>query len=86
MRLCVAHPHILNNIRNQTITDMIKTNLYLQEWKRTKLRDFESCGKYDYCNFCMICAGNNYSSTGNALKACRNNCYIAKCRFELAKK
>ena len=42
--------------------------------------------KHDYCVFCQRCAGNNYNSNGTPLEASENNCYIAKERYELAKK
>lgn len=83
IRLCVSHPYVLSNIRNQSVAEMIKSNEYLQKWKQTTLKDFETCGKFDYCSFCMICAANNFSSSGSALKACENNCIIAKCRFNI---
>lgn len=86
LRLCVAHPHILGNIRDNSISNIIQTNEYMHVWKKTTLKDFESCGKFEYCDFCIICAGNNYSYSGDILKPCKNNCYIAKCRQALAKK
>ena len=38
----------------------------------------------DYCDYCNLCAGNNYTEHGTPLKAGENNCYLAKIRHGLA--
>ena len=44
------------------------------------------CGKYDYCEYCNLCAGNNFSEHGNYLMPASTNCWLAKVRNNLANK
>ena len=50
------------------------------------MTEYEECGRYDYCAFCTLCAGTNFSEHGTPLKASENNCYMAKVRFGLAQR
>lgn len=86
VQLCVAFPLILGNVKEQNIKDIITDNILLTKWQKTTLKDFEDCGKKEYCQYCVICAGCNFVANGTYLKACRNNCFIAQCRYQLAEK
>ena len=66
--------------------DAILQSETLLWWRNLKLADYEECGKYDYCDYCNLCPGNNFSQWGTPLKASENNCYIAKVRYGLAKR
>ena len=50
------------------------------------LNDFQDCGKFEFCAYCNLCPGNNYTENGDARIAGENNCYIAIIRFGLAEK
>jgi MoaA/NifB/PqqE/SkfB family radical SAM enzyme len=86
VQFCVTFPWILGNIKEVTLKRILTENIYLKKWKKTTLSDFENCGKEEYCQYCTICAGCNFVATGSPLKACKNSCYIAKCRYEVAEK
>lgn len=86
VQFCVAFPFVLGNIKEITLRSVLTENIYLKKWKEITLSDFESCGKEEYCQYCIICAGCNFVATGSPLKACKNNCYIAKCRYDVAEK
>ena len=66
--------------------DAILQSETLLWWRNLKLADYDECGKYDYCDYCNLCPGNNFSQWGTPLKASENNCYIAKVRYDLAKR
>lgn len=86
VQFCVAFPFILGNIKETTLKKILTENIYLKKWRETTLGDFECCGKEEYCQYCTICAGCNLVATGSPLKACKNNCYIAQCRYDVAEK
>ena len=50
------------------------------------MNDYEECGRHDYCDFCNLCPGINFSEHGTPLKASETCCYMAKVRYELAQK
>lgn len=81
---CVAFPLVLGNIRDCTLKNILTNNMALKQWQETKLRDFKECGKKEYCQFCVICAGCNFVASGTPLEPCENSCYIAKSRYNVA--
>lgn len=86
LQVCVAFPQALGNLKEHTIKEIINNSTVLKTWLNAKLSDYEECGRYDYCNYCNLCAGNNFIAHGTHLKAAENNCYIAKVRYQLAQK
>lgn len=80
---CCAFPMNLGNVRDGNIYDVLTRSELLSWWRSKRLGDCKDCDKYEYCKFCQMCAGNNYISHGNPLKASENNCFIAKERYEL---
>lgn len=82
---CPAFHLILGNVRENTIIEIRNSEL-LKKWKHTKLSEYETCGTLPYCDFCSICAGENYADTGNALKASENKCFMARKRYKYAQK
>ena len=83
---CCAFHAKFGNLKSQSIKDILQDNKDLHWWKNLTLNDYEECGKYDYCNYCNLCPGNNFSEFGTPTKAAENNCYIAKIRHNLAMK
>ena len=80
---CIAFPLILGNLHK----DSLQSILYgqkLKEWHKITLKEYTECGKHDYCNYCSICAGSNYVANNTPIKPCKTNCYIAKCRYDVA--
>ena len=83
---CCAFHLSFGNLKRQTLSEILTNNVELNHWQNLILENYEECGRYDYCAYCNLCPGNNYSEHGNVLKAGENNCFMAKSRFELAHK
>jgi len=83
---CTTFPCSFGNLKIQSFSDILQNNEDLKWWHNLTLKDFEDCGKNDYCAYCSLCAGNNYIEHGTPLFAAESNCYIAKARYELAAK
>lgn len=80
---CSAFPCPFGNLKKDSFKT-IMVSAHLKGWQNLKIKDYEECGKYDYCDYCNLCSGINYSENGTPLKASENNCYMAKVRYELA--
>ena len=83
---CCAFPMKIGNVRDGNVCEVLSSSRTLVWWRSKTLADCEECHQHDYCVFCQMCAGNNYIAHGTPLKPSDNNCYIAKERFELARK
>ena len=83
---CCAFHAKFGNVKTQSVKNIIEQNADLHWWQNLTLNDYEECGRYDYCAYCNLCPGNNFSEFGTPLKASENNCYIAKIRYNLATK
>ena len=46
--------------------------------------NYAVCGRNDYCDYCNLCAGLNYTEHGDYRLPAESNCYMAKCRYHLA--
>ena len=55
-------------------------------WKNQTPNSLEECYTHNYCAYCRVCPGNNFSENGNPLIPSENNCSIAKIKFNLAEK
>lgn len=86
LQLCCAFPSSLGNLRNETFFNILQNNKELNWWRNVTLDDFEQCGKYEYCDYCNLCPGVNFSETGNPLTPATTSCQIAQVRCELAEK
>ena len=82
---CCAFHLSFGNLKEQNLKDILSSSK-VHWWQSLRMADYEECGRYDYCAFCTLCAGINYSEHGTPLKASENNCYMAKVRYGLAKK
>ena len=76
----------LETLKKKSITEVLAENKVLKNWQNTTLKDFEECGKHDYCDYCNLCAGQAQSQYGDYKKPAENCCYMAKVRHDLAKK
>ncbi len=83
---CCSFHTCFGNIKEQSVSEIIKESKELAYWRGMKLSDYEECGRYDYCAYCNLCPGNNFIEHGTPLKASEVNCYIAKTRYNLAQK
>lgn len=81
---CCAFHLTLGNVTRQSVAEIYTGSEVLKRWNSTTLEQYEECGTHDYCDYCNLCAGNNFSEHGIATKASENNCYMAKCRWRLA--
>lgn len=79
---CVSFQSCIGDLRKDRFENIIKSPA-LQSWVNTRLADFEECGTHDYCAYCGLCPGLNFSKHGTPLKACENSCNLAKVRKEL---
>lgn len=86
MRACVAFTQVYGNLRMQTALDILNNSIGLHEWRKAVVADYEECGKHSYCDYCNLCAGVNYTEHGDFRKPAETNCFMAKCRYNLAKK
>ena len=73
------------NLTEKSVKEILHSDK-LNEWQRLTLDQYNECGRHDYCDYCNLCAGNNYSEHRDVLKAGENNCYMAKCRHQLAQR
>ena len=83
---CCSFHTLFGNIKQQSISDIIKGSKELAYWRGLKLSDYEECGQHDYCVYCNLCPGNNFIEHGTPLKASEVNCSMAKARYNLAQK
>ena len=83
---CCAFPLSFGSLKRNSISDILTNNEPLQKWQKHTLQQFIECGRYEYCNFCNLCAGNGQMEHGDWRMPSENCCYMAKIRFNLAQK
>lgn len=83
---CCAFHLSFGNLRHSSVGEILNKNDLLQNWQKLTLEQYEECGRHEYCDYCNLCPGNNFSEHGDPRKAGENNCYMAKCRWSLAKR
>ncbi len=83
---CCSFHLVFGNVLEDSINEILNKSEELHKWRNYKLSESEECGRYDYCDYCSLCPGTNYSLRGDYKKASENNCWLAKVRFNLAKK
>lgn len=81
---CPAFPLEYGDVTKSEIINILKTSKELHLWRTTVVADYTECGKYDYCDYCNLCAGVNYTENGDFRKPAETNCYMAKARYKLA--
>lgn len=83
LTLCVSFPSTIGNLRTNDLRNIL-SDPNLLWWKKQKLTDYDGCGSFDYCDYCGLCPGLNFSKNGTPLKPCDNNCFVAQVRKEVA--
>lgn len=86
LRGCTAFTQIYGNLLEHSVLSILENSSTLKEWRSAVVADYTECGRYDYCDYCNLCAGVNYTEHGDFRKPAETNCYMAKCRFNLARK
>lgn len=84
LRGCPAFTQVYGNLLQQSALDILRNSSSLKEWRMAVVADYTECGKYDYCDYCNLCAGVNYTEHGDFRKPAETNCFMAKCRYNLA--
>ena len=83
---CCSFHTIFGNLKKQDIASIVKGSRERKYWLKLSLNDYEECGRFDYCDYCNLCPGNNFIEHGTPLKGSETNCDVAKARYELAQK
>ena len=86
LRACPAFTQVYGNLSHQTVSKILSESSTLEIWRKAVVSDYTECGRHDYCDYCNLCAGINYSEHQDFRKPAESNCYMAKCRFNLAHK
>lgn len=82
---CCAFPLKCGNVRDFSLIEIMNSNA-INLWRYRKAHSETECMTHSYCEFCQLCAGNNYNSTGDYLKPSENNCFLAQERYNLNNK
>ena len=85
LRACTAFGQAYGNLLEQSVEEVLSDS-HLKEWREAVIADYTDCGKHDYCDYCNLCAGINYAEHQDYRKPAETNCYMAKCRYNLARK
>lgn len=80
---CCAFHLELGNLHTESVREIINHSDKLKWWRDLKLLSFDECGTKEYCAFCNLCPGNNYSEHGTPIKCSENNMFMAKARYNL---
>lgn len=83
---CCAFHTIFGELKRQSVSDILQHSESLQYWRELTLNDYEECGKHEYCPYCNLCPGNNFTEHGTPLKCSECNEFMAKARYTLAQK
>lgn len=86
LRACPTFTQTYGNLKKHNIEEILTHSAELMEWRSAVIGDYAECGKNDYCDYCNLCAGINYTEHGDFRKPAETNCYMAKCRYNLANK
>lgn len=86
LRACAAFTQVYGNLRELSVVEILADSPFLKEWRTAVVADYAECGKYDYCDYCNLCAGVNYTEHGDFRQPAETNCFMAKCRYNLAHK
>ncbi len=81
---CCSFPMSFGNFKEKSLNDIILNNELLTAWQKDTLQNYEDCGKHEYCDYCNLCAGQNYVEHNDYRKAAENCCYMAKVRHRFA--
>lgn len=85
LNICTAFHKSFGNLKKITVRQALESQQY-QQWQKITLSDYEECGRHDYCAYCNLCPGHGHSEHGDFRKASEICCFVAKIRFNLARK
>lgn len=86
LRACASFTQTYGNLRTQSVGEILTCSPELKDWRNAVISDYVECGHFNYCEYCNLCAGINYTEHGDFRKPAETNCYMAKCRYNLARK
>lgn len=86
LRACSAFIQVYGNLQKATVNDILQGSHELLNWRQSVMGDYTECYKHDYCDYCNLCAGVNFTEHGDFRKPAETNCYMAQCRYNLAHK
>lgn len=82
---CVCYHKVLGNLKASSLKDILSQKVVLSEALSCPVKEYEECGKHDYCDLCMLCPGLNFAEHGDIKKSSSTSCYFAKIRYRLYK-
>ena len=82
---CCSFHLVFGNLLKESLVEILNSDK-LVWWRSLTLKDYEECGQHDYCSYCNLCPGVNFSEYGSPLKASEAGCHLAKIRKSLAVK
>ena len=86
LRGCPSFTKVYGNLQSLSVINILKNSAVLKDWRKTIIKDLFDCGRSEYCDYCNLCAGVNYTEHGDLRKPAETNCYMAKVRYNLAHK
>lgn len=86
LRACPAFTQVYGNLLTQSVEEILTGSSALNEWRSAVVGDYIECGRFEFCDYCNLCAGLNYTEHGDFRLPSETKCYMAKCRYNLAQK
>ena len=83
---CCSFHTPLGNVKDGNINELLTNNRKLRKIKHLFLREYSECGSHDYCDFCILCPGMNFTETGSPFLPSENSCYFAQVRYSIYQK
>lgn len=82
---CCTFHYSFGNVKNRSVFEILKSQ-NRKWWLSCTLEKYKDCARHDYCSYCNLCPGVNFSEHRTPLFAGENNCFLAKVRCNLARK
>lgn len=83
---CCSFPEVCGNVKEESIETIWRESSEFQKLRNLRYGDSDLCGKEEYCKYCNRCIGQSFVEHGIPENHSQDNCFIAKIRYELAKK
>ncbi len=83
---CCAFHLELGDLTKESVIHILENSNTLRRWRSSRLSQYYECLKQEYCSYCALCPGLNYSENGDYRIPSENNCFVAKVRCGLANK
>lgn len=80
---CRLHIRV-GDLKQEKVSSILANSVSLKKWLSLSIKDYLECGKREYCSFCNVCPGLNFSEHASPLEPAENACFIAKIRYEMA--